>query len=52
MSCVQLFAVPAVPVPDERSWQSHTLLESAEFVERMPERLNKVADLVATQFGL
>lgn len=24
-----------------------TLLESAEFVERMPERLNKVADLVA-----
>src|SRR4051794_27452042 len=31
MSCVQMFAVPAVPVPDERSWQSHTLLESAEF---------------------
>src|SRR6185503_6852573 len=31
MSCVQVFAVPAVPVPDEVSWQSHTLLESAEF---------------------
>src|SRR5256714_13181278 len=31
MSCVQLLAVPAVPVPVERSWQSHTLLESAEF---------------------
>src|SRR5207248_5102725 len=31
MSCVQVLAVPAVPAPDERSWQSHTLLESAEF---------------------
>ena len=30
MSCVQVFAVPAVPVPDERSWQSHAVLESAE----------------------
>ena len=30
MSCVQVFAVPAVPVPDERSWQSYAVLESAE----------------------
>jgi len=29
MSCVQLFAVPAVPVPDERSWQSHAVVDLA-----------------------